>query len=97
MKRLIGLSLALAVLFTPALQGEVIDRILVHVNAKIITQSMLDERTEQALKEAPPGLDLARREEVRKASLKELVNEALLEDRARAYPPAAEAAPSRAR
>ena len=83
-RRLFGTAflvpLALAAL--PA-AGELIDRILVHVNAKIITQSMLDERTEQALKEAPPGLDLARREEVRKTALKELVNESLLEDRAR--------------
>jgi peptidyl-prolyl cis-trans isomerase SurA len=83
-RRLLGTALLvpLALAALPA-AGEVIDRILVHVNAKIITQSMLDERTEQALKEAPPGLDMARREEVRKASLKELVNEALLEDRAR--------------
>lgn len=83
-RRLFGTAfLAPLVLAALPAAGEVIDRILVHVNAKIITQSMLDERTEQALKEAPPGLDLARREEVRKAALKELVNEALLEDRAR--------------
>jgi peptidyl-prolyl cis-trans isomerase SurA len=63
--------------------GEVIDRILVHVNARIVTQAQLDERTEAALREAPPGLDRSRREEVRKATLQELVNEALLEDRAR--------------
>ncbi len=65
------------------MSGEVIDRILVHVNARIVTQTQLDARVEAALREAPPGLDAARREEVRKASLKELVNEALLEDRAR--------------
>jgi parvulin-like peptidyl-prolyl isomerase len=83
-RRLPGTALfaLLALSATPA-AAEVIDRILVHVNARIVTQSQLDERTETALREAPPGLDAARREEVRKAALRELLNEALLEDRAR--------------
>lgn len=84
LRRLLGTALlapfALAAL--PA-AAEVIDRILVHVNARIVTEHQLDERTEATLREAPPGLDRAAREQVRKAALKELVNEALLEDRAR--------------
>ncbi|MRR12300.1 hypothetical protein EG835_07515, partial [bacterium] len=84
LRRLIGTAFfaPLAVAALPA-AGEVIDRILIHVNSRIVTQSQLDERTETALRDAPAGLDLARREEVRKAALRELLNEALLEDRAR--------------
>lgn len=84
LRRLFGTALFASLSFAalPA-NGEVVDRILVHVNARIVTQSQLDERTEAALREAPPGLELARRDEVRKAALRELVNEALLEDRAR--------------
>lgn len=83
-RRLPGIAFLAALAFTvsPA-AGEVIDRILVHVNSRIVTQSQLDARVETALKEAPPGLDAGRREELRKLSLGELVNEALLEDRAR--------------
>ncbi len=84
LRRLIGTALFAPLAFaTLPAAGEVVDRILVHVNARIVTQSQLDERTETALREAPPGLELARREEVRKAALRELLNEALLEDRAR--------------
>lgn len=84
LRRLIGTALfaSLALVALPA-TSEVVDRILLHVNARIVTQSQLDDRTEGALREAPPGLDLARRDEVRKAALRELLNEALLEDRAR--------------
>lgn len=84
LRRLSGTAL-LALLSFVALPAaaEVIDRVLVHVNGRIVTQSQLDNRTEMAVREAPPGLDAARREEIRKASLKELVDEALLEDRAR--------------
>ncbi len=84
LRRLFGTALFASLAFAalPA-TGEVVDRILVHVNARIVTQSQLDERTAAALREAPPGLELARRDEVRKAALRELVNEALLEDRAR--------------
>ena len=84
LRRLFGTALFVSLAFAalPA-TGEVVDRILVHVNARIVTQSQLDERTAAALRDAPPGLELARRDEVRKAALRELVNEALLEDRAR--------------
>jgi peptidyl-prolyl cis-trans isomerase SurA len=83
-RRLLGTALfALLALSAVPAAAEVIDRILVHVNARIVTQNQLDERTETALREAPPGLDAARRDEVRKAALRELLNEALLEDRAR--------------
>ena len=55
LRRLIGTALfaPLACVALPA-AGEVIDRILLHVNARIVTQSQLDERTEVALREAPP-------------------------------------------
>jgi parvulin-like peptidyl-prolyl isomerase len=84
LRRLLGTAFLapLAFVAVPS-AAEVVDRILVHVNARIVTQSQLDDRTESVLREAPPGLDRARRDEVRKAALKELVNEALLEDRAR--------------
>ena len=84
LRRLFGtaLVLPLALAALPA-AGEVVDRILVHVNSRIVTQTQLDARVEVALREAPPGLDAARREEIRKTALGELVNEALLEDRAR--------------
>lgn len=84
LRRLFGIALALPLAFAarPA-AGEVIDRILVHVNSRIVTQTQLDARVEAALREVPPGLDAARREEVRKTALGDLVNEALLEDRAR--------------
>lgn len=84
LRRLIGTAILAPLAFSalPA-AAEVIDRILVHVNARIVTQSQLDERTEVALREAPPGLDVSRRNDVRKAVLRELLNEALLEDRAR--------------
>jgi parvulin-like peptidyl-prolyl isomerase len=84
LRRLIGTAfLAPLALATLSSAGEVIDRILVHVNGRIVTQSQLDERTETALREAPGGFDKTRRDDVRKAALQELVNEALLEDRAR--------------
>ena len=83
-RRLLGTALfALLALSAVPAAAEVIDRILVHVNARIVTQNQLDERTETALREAPPGIDASQREEVRKAAMRELLNEALLEDRAR--------------
>lgn len=78
--------LPLAVLLAaapPLFGGEVIDRILVHVNSRIVTQSLLDGRLEVATREAPSPPDTARHEEMKKGVLEELVNEALLEDRAR--------------
>lgn len=84
LRRLPGTAfLALLALSPLPAAAEVIDRILVHVNARIVTAHQLEERVEATLREAPPGLDRASREQVRKAALKELVNEALLEDRAR--------------
>ena len=77
--------LLLAASARPLAAGEVIDRILVRVNSRIITQSQLDNRLEQILKDqggAPPR-DPQRMEEMRRATMEELVNEALLEDRAR--------------
>jgi parvulin-like peptidyl-prolyl isomerase len=77
-------ALALAAFaLAPALQAsEVVNRILIHVNSRIITQSQFDSRIEQNIREngAPPA---ARLEEFKKSVMEELVNEALLEDRAR--------------
>jgi peptidyl-prolyl cis-trans isomerase SurA len=75
--------LALLSLFALPAGAEVIDQILVHVNGRIVTQSQLDDRVRAVLAEAPPDLDQGRRDDIRKAALKELVDEALLEDRAR--------------
>lgn len=85
LRRLFGTALlaSLGLATSPLAAGEVIDRILVHVNARIVTQSQLDTRAETMAKETPPGLDRGRLDDMRKAALKELVNEALLEDRAR--------------
>jgi peptidyl-prolyl cis-trans isomerase SurA len=78
-------ALALAFLAAlPAHAGTVIDRILVRVNSRIITQSQLDNRIDQASKEAnqPLPSDAAKVDELRRGAMEELVNEALLEDRA---------------
>ncbi len=74
--------LATALAASPA-RGEVIDKILIHVNSRIITQSQLDARLATALREAPTAPDLAQIEQMKKGLVEELVNEALLEDRAR--------------
>jgi peptidyl-prolyl cis-trans isomerase SurA len=74
------LALAFVPLAAPA--AEVIDRILVRVNSRIITQSTLDTRVEQTAREAGTPETL-RGEELRKSLMEELVNESLLEDRAR--------------
>jgi parvulin-like peptidyl-prolyl isomerase len=77
-------ALALAALAPAPLVSatEVVNRILIHVNSRIITQSQFDARIEQNIKEngAPPA---NRVEDLRKSVMEELVNEALLEDRAR--------------
>ncbi len=62
--------------------GEVIDEILIHANSRVVTKSMWDSRVEQTLKDTPTA-DPAKLEAIRKGALEELVNEALLEDRAR--------------
>lgn len=77
-----ALVLAL-VLPLPATAATVVERILVHVNTRIVTQSMLDQRVDVAVRELGGRVDDAKLREVRKALLDELVNEALLEDRAR--------------
>jgi peptidyl-prolyl cis-trans isomerase SurA len=78
------LALALALLLGfPAHAGKVIDRILVRVNSRIITQSQLDNRIDQATKESGgTPTDPAKLDDLRRSTMEELVNEALLEDRA---------------
>ena len=84
LRRLIGTALFAPLAFAalPA-AGEVVNRILIHVNSRIITQSQFDARLDQNIKEngAPPTA--AAKEELKKSVMEELVNEALLEDRAR--------------
>ncbi|HTS01253.1 MAG TPA: peptidylprolyl isomerase [Thermoanaerobaculia bacterium] len=67
----------------PLAASEIVNRILIHVNSRIITQSQFDARLEQNIKEngAPPNA--AALEDLKKSVMEELVNEALLEDRAR--------------
>lgn len=74
---------AVAFVSAPLLAGEIINRILVHVNSRIITQSQFDARLEQNMRENGPPPDAAGGEEMKKSVMLELVNEALLEDRAR--------------
>ncbi len=68
---------------SPLSASEIVNRILIHVNSRIITQSQFDARIEQNAREngAPPTAAL--REELKKSVMEELVNEALLEDRAK--------------
>jgi parvulin-like peptidyl-prolyl isomerase len=75
-------ALAALALAPPLTASEVVNRILIHVNSRIITQSQFDARIEQNIREngAPPA---AQREEFKKTVMEELVNEALLEDRAK--------------
>ncbi len=77
-------ALALAALVPAPLlsASEVVNRILIHVNSRIITQSQFDVRIEQNIREngAPPANRL---EDFKKSVMEELVNEALLEDRAK--------------
>ena len=63
--------------------SEVVNRILVHVNSRIITQSQFDSRIDQTIRESGSPSNPAKGEEMKKSVLEELVNEALLEDRAR--------------
>ncbi len=66
----------------PLRAGDVVERILVQCNSRIVTQGQFDARISAALKESGP-LDSARQVELKKAMMEELVHEALLEDRAR--------------
>lgn len=63
--------------------GEIINRILVHVNSRVITQSQFDERLAQTIRDGGSPPTVAKGEEMKKSVLAELVNEALLEDRAK--------------
>jgi peptidyl-prolyl cis-trans isomerase SurA len=67
----------------PLRAGEVVNRILVHVNSRIITQSQFDARIDQTVRESGPPPNAAKGEEMKKSVMEELVNEALLEDRAK--------------
>jgi peptidyl-prolyl cis-trans isomerase SurA len=67
----------------PLVSGEIVNRILVHVNSRIITQSQFDARVDQTVKDTGPPASAAKGEEMKKGVMDELVNEALLEDRAK--------------
>jgi peptidyl-prolyl cis-trans isomerase SurA len=67
----------------PAPAAEVVERILAHVNSRIITQSLFDARFEQAARELGPPANAERAEEMKKRLFGDLIDEALLEDRAR--------------
>ena len=73
----------LAVVASTASAVEVIDRILIRVNSRVITQSAFDLRIAQTLREAPKASVEKALAETKKGAMLELVNEALLEDRAR--------------
>lgn len=79
-------TLAALVAFAPAFPlsaSEVVNRILIHVNSRIITQSQFDARMDQSIRESPTPPTPAQREALKKSVMEELVNEALLEDRAK--------------
>jgi parvulin-like peptidyl-prolyl isomerase len=67
----------------PAPAAEIVERILAHVNSRIITQGAFDARYEQLVHEQGPPADAARAEEMKKSLFNTLVDEALIEDRAR--------------
>jgi peptidyl-prolyl cis-trans isomerase SurA len=83
LSRSLPLLLLPLLLAVPSRAGTVIDRILVHVNSRIITQSQLDSRVSQSLRESGVAPDSARLTELKRGFMEELVNETLLEDRAR--------------
>lgn len=79
-------SLAAFVALTPASPlsaSEIVNRILIHVNSRIITQSQFDTRMDQSIRESAAPPTAAQREALKKSVMEELVNEALLEDRAK--------------
>jgi parvulin-like peptidyl-prolyl isomerase len=82
---LVAAALAAAALVPSASlrAAEIVNRILVHVNSRIITQSQFDTRYDQNVKENGNPPTPAAREDLKKSVMEELVNEALLEDRAR--------------
>ncbi|MEO8586607.1 MAG: peptidylprolyl isomerase [Acidobacteriota bacterium] len=75
--------LAAVLAAVPLGAAEVVNRILVHVNSRIITQSQFDARIDQTVHESGPPPNAAKGEEMKKSVMEELVNEALLEDRAK--------------
>jgi len=75
--------LAAALLPSPAPATVVVERVLIHVNSRIITQGAFDARFDQIIHEEGPPANAAKADEMKKKLLEELVNEALLEDRAR--------------
>ena len=88
MKPFCRLCVSLAVLLAlfpaaPLRAGEVVDRVLVHVNSRIISQGLFESRFDQVSRETGAPASTAKREEMKKAVVEELVNEALLEDRAK--------------
>ncbi len=74
--------LGLASSAPPLCGAEVVERILIQCNSRIVTQGQFDARVAAALKESGP-LDMARQLELKKSLMEELLHEALLEDRAR--------------
>ncbi len=60
-----------------------IDRILVRVNSRVVTQTAFDERVLQAVRELGEPLSEEQTAEVKRTVMEELVNQTLLEDRAR--------------
>jgi len=74
---------ALALLVCGSLHAEVIDRILVKVNSRIITASQFEARTEAAIQDAGQTPTNQLIGEIRKKVMEEMVSEALIEDRAR--------------
>ncbi len=74
-------SVLLAALPAPA--AETVEKILAHVNSRVITRSAFDARFEQLVRDQGPPANAARAEEMRKALFNTLVDEALLEDRGR--------------
>lgn len=79
----IRLVLAPLLLAGPLLGATVVERILVHVNTRVVTQSQFDARVQAAVVETGGHVEGQRLADLKKAILGELVNEALLEDRAR--------------
>jgi parvulin-like peptidyl-prolyl isomerase len=81
--RAAGALLVSLLVASSAHAGRVIDRILVRVNSRIITQSQLDNRMEVSARDTG-GLpsDQTKLDDLRRSTMEELVNEALIEDRA---------------
>ena len=67
-------TLVAAAPVAPLRAGEVVNRILVHVNSRIITQSQFEARMEQNVREAGTPPNAAKGEEMKKSVMEELVN-----------------------